>query len=308
MISEYKNKPLVSVVMPVYNSEEYLRRAMESVFKQSYKNYEFIIIDDGSTDTSLDIINEYKDKIIYFYQDNSGVSAARNKGIGLSKGELIAFLDSDDLWYPEKLQVQVDAYLKEPEAALIHTEVDKQPDFKGYIKIRPDALQARHKSFIEVFKATNLKTPSVMIPKKVLNSIGLFDEALPTAEDKDLFLRCCYNNLVLYIPQELVYCSVFPGSLCDELRSYQDNIDVIDRFIQRAPEFLNKNKDLVNEAKSKIYCEYADDLCFKNKCSDSIKAGLKSMSYRFNVAALKLCFKALFKSCLFLCKVEKVSS
>jgi len=290
--------PLVSVIMPAYNAENFIRRAVDSVFSQTYKNYELIVVDDGSDDLTKDILNEYGNKLIYIYQNNAGASAARNKGINRSKGELIAFLDSDDLWYPEKIQIQVTAYLKQPEASIIHTEVDKQEKFHGFIKIRSDSIEAKTKPFVEIFRNTNLKTPSVMIPRKVLNRNGLFNIDLPTAEDKDLFLRCSYNQLVLYIPQELVYCSVFPGSLCDELRTYQDNINVINSFLYRQPEFLEKNKRLVREVKSRIYCEYADDLCYKNDYFLAIKMAFRSMGYYFNLTAVILVFKASVKFCL----------
>lgn len=289
------NTPLVSVIIPAYNAENLIRRAIDSVFSQTYKNFELIVIDDGSTDSTKYLLKEHYDKLIYLYQDNAGASSARNNGILYSKGELIAFLDSDDLWYPEKLQIQVDAYLKEPEVSLIHTEVDKQENFNGFIQIRADSTQARIKPFLEIFRATNLKTPSVMIPRKVLERNGLFNVNLRTAEDKDLFLRCSYKQLVLYIPQELVYCSVFPGSLCDELRSYQDNIDVIDSFLNCHPEFCKSNRSLIREVKSKIYCEYADDLCYKNELSSSLKATFYSLAYRLNSQAILLVFKVILK-------------
>jgi len=293
MMSE--SEPLVSVVMPVYNSEKYLRRAIESVLCQSYKNYEFIIVDDGSTDGSIDIINEYRDKIVYFFQKNAGASAARNKGIEISKGELIAFLDSDDLWYPDKLKIQVDVYQHYPDASIIHTEVDKQKLFNGYLPINQQDLNPRIKSFSEVFQHTNLKTPSVMIPRLVFDRVGLFDTNLPTAEDKDLFLRCSYQQQVVYIPAKLAYCSVFPGSLCDDLRSYHDNLKVIDRFLELNPEFVTKNQSLVNKVRSEIYYDYAEDLCFKNKCLEAVKAAATSNHHRINIKAIALIFKSYLK-------------
>jgi len=290
-----EKEPLVSVVMPVYNSEKYLQRAIDSVFNQSYKNYEFIIIDDGSTDGSVEIINEYKNKIVYVYQENAGASAARNKGIEVSKGELIAFLDSDDLWYPDKLKIQVNVYHRYPEASIIHTEVDKQKQFNGYLPTNEQDLLPRIKPFSEVFQHTNLKTPSVMIPRSVLDRVGLFDTSLPTAEDKDLFLRCSYQQQVVYIPAKLAYCSVFPGSLCDDLRSYHDNLKVIDRFLKLNPEFIKKNQALVNKVKSEVYYDYAEDLCFKNKCLEAAKAAVASNRYRLNVKAISLLFKSYLK-------------
>lgn len=287
--------PLISIIMPVYNSEEYVQRAIDSVFSQTYINYEFIIVDDGSNDDSKKIISNYKDKIIYIHQKNAGASAARNRGINKSNGELIAFIDADDMWYPEKLEIQVEAYIIEPDAALIHTEVDQSSSFNGFLPINSHDTKAIHKSFLEIFEYPNLKTPSVMIPKKMLDKVGMFNIDLPTAEDKDLFLRCSYNELVLYIPQKLVYCSVFPGSLCDNLRSYSDNINVIDDFLSMHPGFYTKNKSLVNIVKSRIYCEYADDLCYKNNCFTAVKAASKSLKYKLNLTAAYLMMKSFIK-------------
>jgi len=296
------DNPLVSVIIPAYNSEKYIRRALESVFSQTYTHYELIVVDDGSSDSTKDIVLEYANKLQYFYQTNAGASSARNYGIKSSKGTLIAFLDSDDLWYPEKLKIQVDAYLNEPDAVLIHTEVDRQFNFNGFIEIRKKDIFATHKPFIEIFKATDLKPSSVMISRKTLDSVGLFNINLPTAEDKDLFLRCSYNQLVLYIPQQLVYSAVLAGSLGDDLRSYQDNIDVIDAFILRQPEFLEKYQSVVKQAKSKIYYEYAEDLCYKNKCLKSIREAFHSIKYKFNIPAIMISFKALIKYFLLRCR------
>lgn len=287
--------PLVSIIMPVYNSENYIERAITSALAQIYTNYELIIIDDGSTDRSKEIIFKYKERLNYIYQKNAGASAARNNGINNSNGELIAFLDADDMWYPEKLMYQVDAYINNPEAALIHTEVDKSTSFDGYFPIIQEDTKAIYKPFLNIFEFPNLKTPSVMIPKKILDRFGLFDIELPTAEDKDLFLRCSYNEVVLYIPQKLVYCSVFPDSLSDDLRSYDDNISVVNNFLLLHPEFYKNNKKLVHTVKSRIYCEYSEDLCYKNNCFTAIKKALKSLQYKFNFPALYLIIKSIIK-------------
>ncbi|MEM3434402.1 MAG: glycosyltransferase family 2 protein [Candidatus Methanomethyliaceae archaeon] len=108
MRSEGIKKPKVSVIMPVYNSERYLRQAIESVLSQTYQDFELIIVDDGSTDNSQAIIKEYagKDKRIYyaFHEENRGVSAARNTALSLAQGEWVAVIDSDDAWHPERLE------------------------------------------------------------------------------------------------------------------------------------------------------------------------------------------------------------
>ena len=117
--------PKVSVIIPAYNSSGFIEDALESVFKQTYRNYEVIVVDDGSTDKSAEIIGSFSDKrIIYIYQENHGVSVARNKGILESKGEYIAFLDSDDLWLPEKLEKQVAILNNNKNTGLVYTDFD----------------------------------------------------------------------------------------------------------------------------------------------------------------------------------------
>ena len=101
------SSPLVSIIIPVYNGEEFLAEAIESPLAQSYSSIEIIVVDDGSTDKTREIASNY-DEVIYQYQENSGVAAARNAGIDLSHGELIAFLDADDLWLKNKLDRQVE--------------------------------------------------------------------------------------------------------------------------------------------------------------------------------------------------------
>ncbi len=108
--------PLVSVIIPVYNVGKYVQAAIESVLNQTYKNIEVICIDDHSADNSLNILHSFGEKIhILCHEQNAGIGKARNMGIEIAKGELIAFMDADDLWLPEKLEVQVNEFLKDEE-------------------------------------------------------------------------------------------------------------------------------------------------------------------------------------------------
>lgn len=102
-MSYLKSEPLVSVVMPVYNDEDLIRRAVQSVLFQTYANLELIVVNDGSTDKTMEILQNMDDpRIRIVQQTNQGVAIARNHGVGVARGELIAFLDSDDLWFPKK--------------------------------------------------------------------------------------------------------------------------------------------------------------------------------------------------------------
>ncbi|QIT56556.1 glycosyltransferase family 2 protein [Aquisalimonas sp. 2447] len=113
--------PLISIVTPTFNRAGYLPVAIDSVLAQTFPNLEYLIVDDGSTDNTSDVVNSYDDeRIRYFRQENQGQSVARNVGIENSRGEFVCFLDSDDAWVPEKLQQQLEAFRAHPEAGVVY--------------------------------------------------------------------------------------------------------------------------------------------------------------------------------------------
>lgn len=289
------NAPLVSVILPVYNSEKYIENTLISIFNQTYTNFEIIVIDDGSNDNSRQVIEQYLDKVNYYFQLNAGVSSARNNGIKHANGELIAFIDSDDMWHPKKLEYQVNVYNETPEVSIIYTECNKEKKFNGYIPIDELKTQPIKVNFIDVFKMPYLKPTTVMVPKKTIEKYGDFDTSLLTAEDVDFFLRCSYKETVMYIPQELVFMLDDDNSLGNSMRSYIDNINVVNKFIEKHPDFYLKNKKIVIDVLANIYIDYSNELCFKSNCIPSMKIALKSMQYQISYQAIRLIFKSLLK-------------
>ena len=129
----------VSIVIPTFNRRNYITIALDSVLAQTYTNYEIIIIDDGSSDNTKEVLTPYWDKIRYFYQDNRGIPATRNRGIREAKGDYIAFLDSDDYWLPEKLERQIDYFEKNPHCGMVATRCSSiTPDGRFRKKNRID--------------------------------------------------------------------------------------------------------------------------------------------------------------------------
>jgi glycosyltransferase involved in cell wall biosynthesis len=127
----------VSVIIPLYNGEKYINQAIESVLEQTYTNYEIIVVDDGSTDNSKQILSPYFDKIKYIYQKNQGVAAARNKGLEIATGDYIAFLDQDDYWLENKLERQINCFQSLPQISIIHSgwyRVNENNQIKGKIE------------------------------------------------------------------------------------------------------------------------------------------------------------------------------
>ena len=120
-------EPLVSVVIPSFNYARFLVDCVDSALAQTYPHREIIVVDDGSTDNTRQVLEHYGDKIVYIHQSNQGLSQARNTGIHAAKGEFIALLDSDDLWHPRKLELQIRCMKDHPEIGLLATELSSKP-------------------------------------------------------------------------------------------------------------------------------------------------------------------------------------
>jgi glycosyltransferase involved in cell wall biosynthesis len=188
MISSH---PLVSVIMPNYNNEKYLAEAIESVLNQSYSNFELIVVDDGSTDGSLEIIKDFDHLLTCISTVNRGAAAARNLGILNSKGSVIAFLDSDDLWKQKKLEVQVKQMIRnDVDLVYCHVQEIDQRGTKG--KVIPASHRGYcHDQYVDnPNKAVIIAGMSTVILKKELLAIsGLFDKQVPAPTEDWDFLR-----------------------------------------------------------------------------------------------------------------------
>ncbi|MCF8068038.1 MAG: glycosyltransferase [Desulfobacterales bacterium] len=191
-MDNHKKRPVISIIIPTYNRDWIIRDAVNSVLSQNYNNFELIVVNDGSTDDTSDILDEYGDQINVIYQENRGVSAARNLGISKSSGQYVAFLDSDDTWLPDKLSCQIDFFRNNPAALICQTEEIWVRNGK---RVNPKYKHQKLSGLIfESSLALCLVSPSaVMIDKKLFNMVGLFDESLPACEDYDLWLRTSYR-------------------------------------------------------------------------------------------------------------------
>jgi glycosyltransferase involved in cell wall biosynthesis len=190
--------PCISVIIPTYNRCWILKEAIDSVLSQEYTDFEIIVVDDGSNDATAALLSAYGDQIKTIYQGNSGVSAARNAGILMAKGKYVAFLDSDDMWLPEKLSCQVDFFQSHTEAVICQTD---EIWIRNGVRVNP---KNRHKKpsgmIFEPSLQLCLVSPSaVMIKKSLFDAVGLFNEAFPACEDYDLWLR-----IGLYYPIYLI--------------------------------------------------------------------------------------------------------
>lgn len=196
-------KPAVSVIIPTYNRGWILREAVDSVLNQDFTDFELIVVDDGSTDDTGEILAAYGRSVIVLRQPNQGVSAARNRGIAEARAQLVALLDSDDLWLPQKLSRQVDFFKINPEALICQTE---ETWVRNGVRVNP---KKRHRKFsgmiFEASLALCLVSPSaVMMRRELFDRVGLFDQRLPACEDYDLWLRVSCRYPVYLIDEPLI--------------------------------------------------------------------------------------------------------
>jgi glycosyltransferase involved in cell wall biosynthesis len=193
----------ISLIIPTYNRSELLARALLSVFAQTTLPDEVIVIDDGSTDDTQEMLQKSFPQVTYLYQENKGVSSARNIGIKHSSGNWITLLDSDDTWIKTKLEQQVAALKKAPEMKVCHTE-------EIWIRhgIRVNAMNKHKKSggwiFAQCLPLCAMSPSSIIIHRSIFDELGVFDESLPACEDYDLWLRISNYYPVLFIEQPLI--------------------------------------------------------------------------------------------------------
>jgi len=200
---KHPEPPFVSVIIPTYNRSWSLREAIDSVLAQDRCRFELIVVDDGSTDDTPEQLRSYGDRLTVVRQENRGVSAARNTGIRHASGSLIAFLDSDDQWLPDKLHRQSKFFESRLDAMICQTQ---EIWIRNGIRVNPKKRHRKRSGMIfEPSLHLCLVSPSaVMIRKELFEKVGLFDETLPACEDYDLWLRISCRFPVFLIDTPLI--------------------------------------------------------------------------------------------------------
>lgn len=190
---------MISIIIPTFNRGYIVTRAIDSALSQTHRDFEIIVVDDGSTDNTREVLEPYKDRIRYFYQENKGVARARNKGIQEAKGEYIAFLDSDDYWLPEKLELQTEFLRSHPDVSMVYSRHWKELD-RGKKKLRPKWKRlAQGHIYNKLLFSSHIWMGSVLVRKDCVHQVGLIDNRL----DKDFFLKIARNFKVGAIDRPL---------------------------------------------------------------------------------------------------------
>ena len=271
---------LVSIIIPCYNRADIVGETIDSVLAQTYERFEIILVDDGSTDNTREIISAYADhRIRYFYQANGGLSAARNSGLNVAEGEFVAFLDSDDIWLDWKLSAQVEIFRRHPEAGLIWSDmstftnagkIDDQRHLRTFYSaystinfedtherpgtlsdlvtdVSPDLANCPY-YVADVFHymfSGNLVHPSTAIVRRErLQKSGPFEPELTGfgAEDYHFYFRICSEGPVAFLDAPTTLYRIHPSqmSTCNRLLEARANLHVVTHWLHRRPRSLPK--------------------------------------------------------------------
>lgn len=209
-------QPLVSVIIPVYNGERYLAEAIDSALQQSYRRFEVLVIDDGSTDSTPEILRGYGERVRGFVQPNQGTSAARNHGVAKARGELYAFLDADDLWLEHKLAAQVAALSSEPVPDLVYGHVEQfvSPELPEDVR-------------------RNLRCPAAPMPGHLPSAMLVRATAFARVGPFDTELKAAEFGAWFALTRELGLQDVMLPEVVTRRRLHRANKDLVDRSSQR---------------------------------------------------------------------------
>ena len=277
---------MVSVIIPVYNRAKTIKKSIDSVLNQSFQDIEVVVVDDGSTDDTALIVKEISDpRVRYYYQENMGACVARNHGIDVSSGELIAFQDSDDFWYPEKLQKQVDVILRNPSVDIVCCKTLCKKLDGSIMK----SLELHKEGIIsKEVGPYGISTQTLLVKRFVFNNIR-FDPKVTRYQDLDFLLSASKNHLIYCVSEYLVERVIGEDSITNHP----------DRIYDMSSYFQIKHSDIMNDKKQFLSYFLASMLI------DAAKNMPNYIANKYLAKAFELnhSFKIIVK--IALCKVRK---
>lgn len=246
------NNPLVSILTPVYNGARYIAQAIDSARAQTYPDFELIIVNDGSTDNSVEVIRPYlaDPRIKYLEQPNGGVAAARNAALRVARGRYIGFLDQDDLWLPEKLRFQVQYLDDHPGIGLVHANQDYIDsdgrhtclDFDdGFTKVSGWC-------FRDLFIKNRIAVLTVLARKSSMDSVGPLNETIPGGDDYEMWLRISKHFQIGHLDQVLAHYRTHESNVSnDNFRMTRTDLGAVQSILQKYPDSRKElGADVVN--------------------------------------------------------------
>ena len=278
----------VSVIIPAYNAAQYINETLSSVVRQSYPKVEIIVINDGSSDTPIlkEVITPFLERIVYVEQENRGPSAARNVGILRSRGEYVAFLDSDDFWLPEYLAFQMELFQQSPPPDVVYTDGliigDTPFSDQRVMKIRPSSGTPTFESLL--VEKCQVPTSGTVARKRVLIEAGLFDEGFSRAEDYDLWLRVAYRGGRIAYQRGVLWGSrVRSGSLSSHITAMSAGraqvLIKLDKTLRLDPGVRSILQDTITRAKAYFELEHGRQKILERRFEEARGSLVKANAY-----------------------------
>jgi glycosyltransferase involved in cell wall biosynthesis len=229
--------PTVDIIIPAYNAAQYLPTAIESVVAQTFEDWRILLIDDGSTDNTAEVIAPFRDqlgpKLLYIKQPNAGLPAARNTAIRNSTAEFLALLDADDIWLPCRLAESLKGFESRPQVGLVYgfnSRVDSNGAIIDTFARRQKNGEGRIAPYIYM-RRVDLPCPTITFRKKCVDEVGPFDETMRATEDRDLWLRIALKYEVALVPKVLAHYRTSPGAMTTDS----------DRMLKAQLQFIEKH-------------------------------------------------------------------
>jgi glycosyltransferase involved in cell wall biosynthesis len=290
---------LVSVVIPTYNRATYVCEAVESVLGQSFRDVEIIVVDDGSTDETASILSRYGDAIRYFHQPNSGQSVARNRGILAATGRYVAFLDSDDTYYPDKLAEQVAFMEARPEIAFCWTDYSQGPTIPEKPQGRsPCVTTDDERIFDRLCRSNVICTVTVMVRQDSFAASGLFDPVLRASEDYDLWLRLANARRGAFLPRILTHVRDHDGRTMGTFEYHRNRVETLMLQVRRWDA-----ERVTRQQRRDLRCHLASNLTqlgWRERFHGSIRAAGRSFVESSRYCDMGRGFRNVVRGCLYL--------
>ena len=241
MLNESSHGPLVSVIIPAYNAAGFIGEALDSVFAQTYSNYEVIVVNDGSPDTAQleKVLAPFRDRLVYLEQENKGPSAARNHAIGKARGEFVAFLDSDDNWLPNYLAEQTKLIGGEPEFDMVYSDAllfgDGPLAGRRFMECAPSVGPVTFESLL--LYQTSVITSGTVVRRQSVIDAGLFDERFIRCEDFDLWIRLAHRGARIGFQEQVLARHRAHGAslAANEIAMVESQVEVLKKAKQTLP-------------------------------------------------------------------------
>lgn len=256
--------PIVSVIIPALNAAEWIGETLQSVLAQSFRALEVIVVDGGSTDATLSITKAFGKSVQLICKPHSGKSASRNAGIYAAQGDYIAFIDADDLWLPEKLELQMQMFSRDPNLGWVYSDGYLFEGASTKNTMTFGGLSHLHSGDIlcPLLLHDFIPSPTPVIRRKIFDEVGYFDETLlrQEPEDWDMWLRIAAHYPIGFVNRPLARHRQHPNSLMARegvLTALEGKISIIERAVKRHPDRLNRLKD-----RSAATCHVAAGNCF----------------------------------------------